>query len=88
MFHYELTFLLKKSEDNEIIKNLIASEEGKIIKEEKWGEKILAYPIKKNKTAFFYNFLIEISREKVNNLRKKLNFNDKILRYLLLISDK
>lgn len=85
MSKYELTFLLKKNEDAEIVKKLLASEEGKIIKEEKWGEKTLAYPIKKNTTAFFYNWQIEIPAEKINNLRKKLNFEEKILRYLLLV---
>lgn len=86
MTKYELTFLLKKSEDAEKIKQLLTSEEGKIIKEENWGEKTLAYPIKKNHTAFFYNWLIEIPKNKINSLRKKLNFEEKILRYLLLVS--
>ncbi len=87
MTKYELTLLLKKSEEVDLIKQLLTSNGVNIIKEEKWGEKTLAYPIKKNRTAFFYNFLIEIPKEKVNNLKRKLNFEEKILRYLLLVTE-
>lgn len=87
MSKYEFTFLLKKKEDSEIIKQLLISEGGKIIKEENWGEKTLSYPMKKNNTAFFYNWLVEIEKGKINQLRQKLNFEEKILRYLLLVNE-
>jgi len=85
--NYELTFLLKEEAELKNVKELVESF-GKIIKEEKWGEKTLAYPIKKNSRAYFYNFFIEIEKTKISELRKKLNFNEKLLRYLLLIKDK
>lgn len=81
---YELTFLLKEETDLKKIKELVETF-GKIAKEEAWGEKILAYPIKKNNRAYFFNFLLEVSKEKINDLKKKLNFENKVLRYLLLI---
>ena len=86
MEKYELTFLLRKSDDAEKIKKLLASEGGKIIKEEKWGEKTLAYPIKKSNTAFYFSYILEMPKDKIASLRKKLNFEEKILRYLLLVS--
>jgi len=42
---------------SEKVKRTIESLKGKVVKEEKWGEKTLAYSIKKNHTALFYNFL-------------------------------
>mgnify|MGYP000613304787 CR=1 FL=1 len=84
MSQYELTFLLKKKEEEKDIKDLIASIKAKIIKEEAWGEKRLSYPIKKNYSAFFFNWLIEADEKTVLALRKKLNFEEKIIRYLLL----
>lgn len=81
---YELTFLTKEETELKNVKELIESLKGKVVKEEKWGEKTLAYSIKKNHTALFYNFLFEIDKKSVAELKKKLNFNDKILRYLLL----
>jgi small subunit ribosomal protein S6 len=81
---YELTFLLNEEAELTNIKSLVESL-GKIAKEEKWGEKTLAYSIKKNNRAFFYNYTLEIDKDKTSELRKKLNFNTKILRFLLLI---
>lgn len=84
---YELTFLTKEETELKNIKELIGSFKGKVIREEKWGEKTLAYSIKKNHTALFCNFQFELDKKNVAELKKKLNFNDKLLRYLLLISE-
>lgn len=84
---YELTFLTKEETELKNIKELIESLKGKVTREEKWGEKTLAYSIKKNHTALFYNFQLEIDKKNIAELKKKLNFNDKILRYLLLVKE-
>lgn len=81
---YELVILLNEEAELKAVKELIASLSGKVEKEEKWGEKILAYPIKKNHQAKFFSLYLNIEAKKTAELRKKLNFNDKILRYLLL----
>lgn len=83
---YEFTFLLKEEAEQKNIKGLIETF-GKIVKEESWGEKTLAYPIKKNKRAYFFNWLIEIPQNKINSFRQKLNFDSKIIRYLLLVKN-
>lgn len=82
---YELTLLLNEGNELKNIKDLIASLDGKTVKEEDWGDKTLAYSIKGQPKAHFYNFVIEIDKKKVTELKKKLNFNDKLLRYLLLL---
>lgn len=84
---YELTFLTKEETELKNIKELIESYKGRILKEEKWGEKTLAYTIKKNRRAFFYNFEIEIDKKNILEFKNKLNINEKILRYLLLVKD-
>lgn len=81
---YELTFLLNEEEELTKIKELTTSLKGKISKEEKWGEKSLYFPIKKARRAVFYNWLLELDETQLKEFKKKLNFNDKILRYLLL----
>lgn len=84
---YELTFLVKEETELKTIKDLIESYKGKVTKEEKWGERTLAYTIKKNRTALFYNFQFEIDKKSVLELKNKLNLNEKILRYLLLVRE-
>ena len=84
MTQYELTFLLNEEIELKQIKGFITSLEGKILKEDDWGEKILAYPIKKNSTAHFYNVRFEMDKNKLADLKRKLNFDEKLIRYLLL----
>ena len=85
MASYELTILLNDDSELKTIKELIESLSGKIKKEDKWGEKTLAYPIKKQRTAHFFNWSFDMDKSKVTEFRKKLNFNDKILRFLLIL---
>jgi len=80
---YEFTFLVKEEAEAKNIKGLVEAF-GKITKEEAWGEKTLAYPIKKNNRAYFFNWTLEVAKDKVNSLRQKLNFEIKLLRYLLI----
>ncbi len=84
---YELVLLLNQEAELEQVKGLITSLKGKIEKEEKWGEKTLAYPIKKNHRALFFSLTFDIDKKNSGELRKKLNFNDKLLRFLLLAVD-
>ena len=84
---YELTFLIKEEAQVKIIKDLIESYKGEVTKEDRWGEKTLAYSIKKNRTALFYNLQFEVNKKSVLELKNKLNLNEKILRYLLLVRE-
>lgn len=84
---YELTFLTKDEAELKNVKQLIETYKGKAVTEEKWGEKTLAYAIKKNHTAVFYNLQIEIDKKNVLEFKNKLNLNEKILRYLLLVRE-
>ncbi len=84
---YELTFLIKEEAEAKTVKELIESCKGKVTKEDKWGEKTLAYTIKKNHTALFYNFEIEMDKKSVLEFKNKLNLSEKVLRYLLLVQE-
>lgn len=84
---YELTFLLNEEPELINLKKLIESLSGHILKEETWGKKTLAYPIKKQRNAVYYFWEFEMQNKMIKELRKKLNFNEKLLRYLLLVVD-
>lgn len=87
MNQYELIFLLNEESELGPIKKIIESHSGKILEEESWGKKTLAYPIKKLRTANYYSWKLEIDAKNISELRKKLNFNEKLIRYLLLNSE-
>lgn len=81
---YNFTFLLNEEKEIKKLKELMTSFKIKLVKEEDWGEKTLAYPIKKNKTAHFYHWLLEINPEILKDFKKNLSYNIKLIRYLLL----
>lgn len=84
---YELTFLLNEEKELTNLKTLIESFDAKVVKEDKWGKRTLVYPIKKIRSAAYYNWTIEIERSKIQELRKKLNYNEQLIRFLLLVKN-
>jgi len=84
MNKYELTFLLPEEAEAETIKTLIESLQGKISEEQKWGKRLLAYPIDKQMNGYYCTWFIEMEAKAMAELKKKLSFNEKLLRYLLL----
>ncbi len=58
--------------------------DAKFSKEEEWGEKVLAYAIKREDKGFFQNFVFETKQDLVKELEKKIIASDNVLRHLLL----
>lgn len=86
MSQYEITFLLEKEEDQKELEGLLKANSANILQQDKWGKRTLSYPIKKLKDAFYFNWKFEIPRDKLKEVKQKLNFKDNIIRYLLLIT--
>lgn len=57
---------------------------GKVKKEDLWGNKDLAYPIKKQTKGFYAHFEIEAEPKGAKGLDKTLKLEEDILRYLLV----
>ena len=62
------------------------SDSGKIIKEDMWGARDLAYPIKKQTKGYYVHFEFETEPKVVIDLDKGLKVEENILRYLLVRS--
>lgn len=84
MSKYELTFLLENEEEVKNIQALLKLQSGEVAEEKKLGKLQLEYPIKKHSSAFYFTWSINIDKKNVTELRKKLNFHEKLIRYLLL----
>jgi len=85
MSKYDFTFLLNQEAELKTIKDLIISLKGKVTKEDNWGKKTLSFPIKKTSVANFYNWQVEIESKSMKELKKKLDYNENLIRYLLLV---
>ena len=95
MNFYELTFIVRQdmssSELDKITESFVAiinSYECTVHLNEYWGLKNLAYEISKNKKGHYVFLGIEIHKECMDELERKIKLSDHVIRYLLLKVDK
>ena len=65
-------------------KKNIESENGKILSEEYWGLKNLAYEINKNKKAHYTMLIIESDPDKIEEYERKLRLNEDVIRFMTI----
>lgn len=89
MRQYETVFLispnLEEEETTKIItqiSDIISKKKGKLIQEDRWGKKKLAYPIKKFEEAFYVFFHYEGDSNIPFELEKRFKQTEAILRFL------
>ncbi|HHJ09913.1 MAG TPA: 30S ribosomal protein S6 [Bacteroidetes bacterium] len=93
--HYETVFIatpvLSESQIKETVKkvkSVITNHGGKIVHEENWGLRKLAYPIQKKSTGFYY--LIEFQGEGslIEKLETEYRRDERFIRFLTFKMDK
>ncbi len=89
MEQYETAFLisptLEEEETEKIIAQMagvISKMKGKMIKEDRWGKRRLAYQIKKHEEAFYVFFHYEGDSAIPNELERRFKQSEAILRFL------
>ena len=65
-------------------KKNIEDEKGKILSEEYWGLKNLAYEINKNKKAHYSMLIIETLSDKIEEYERKLRLHEDIIRFMTI----
>ena len=88
MRSYELVLVLRPKVSEADKKKLLDGVKAwlgglKITKEEDMGTKVLSYPIKKETSGIYLDFVLEGENVPLD-LEKKVNANDNIIRHLLL----
>ncbi len=88
---YYLTLVLKPDLDEKARKELlddvkkkIVGQVGKIEKEDLWGARDLAYPIKKQTKGYFAHFQVNTDPKVAKGIDKELKVEENLLRYLLV----
>jgi len=91
MRKYELTLIIdpklaeKDAKDiQDKLKKWVTTGKGKIVKEEIWGRKKLAYPIAKKTEGLYFFYNLDLESDQVASLDKNLKLQENIMRYLLL----
>ncbi|MFC1790446.1 30S ribosomal protein S6 [Patescibacteria group bacterium] len=95
MKKYELVLLIDSQKGRDQAKEavvevekLLSSLKGKVEETTDWGEKELAYKIKKAANAFFFLVQFSINPTKLPDLEKKLRLMENIIRYLIVVQAK
>ncbi|NTW61195.1 30S ribosomal protein S6 [Candidatus Saccharibacteria bacterium] len=93
MKEYELTVLVHPDLEVDIesplkkVRDLVTSNGGKIIKEESWGKKKLAYKVKGEDFAVYNYFEVELPADAPLKISNNLNISDEVIRYMLVVAD-
>ncbi len=70
--------------ENQIVLDLITSEDGEITETEKWGKRRLAYEIQKKREGYYFLNYFTVKAEGLPELERHYRLNEKILRYNIL----
>mgnify|MGYP001946884186 CR=1 FL=1 len=70
------------------VKDLIKSKEGKILNEEDWGLKKMAYPIQHKRSGFYHLLEFEAPGEAISSLEVDMKRDERIMRFLTMRMDK
>ena len=89
MAFYENTLVVKQDLAEKEIKNikekyndLINASSGKVVKIEEWGLLNLAHKIKNFKKGFFIHYKFEGNKLTLDEIKKKINIDSSVIRYL------
>lgn len=93
--NYETVFILtpvlsevQVKEAVKKFKKIITNNKGKMINEENWGLKKLAYPIQKKSTGFYNLFQFEADGSLIEKLETEFRRDEIIIRFLTFKMDK
>jgi small subunit ribosomal protein S6 len=93
MQEYELTVLIHPDRETDLeksldtVRELVKTSGGKVAKEDNWGKKRLAYPIKKQNFAVYVCMDVELPAAAPLKISNTLNITDDVIRYLLVKTD-
>jgi len=94
MRQYEIVILVHPDQSEQVpamierYQGIITSNKGKVHRLEDWGRRLLAYPINKIHKAHYVLMNIECGGESLNQLTDAFQFNDAVLRNLVIKKNK
>lgn len=93
MKEYELTVLIHPDLETDLdaplntVRELVTGNGGKIVSEDTWGKKKLAYKINGQDFAVYHYMEVELPADAPLKISNILNITDSVIRYLLIKAD-
>jgi small subunit ribosomal protein S6 len=91
---YELVFIVQPTVEEEPraalvekITQTISKLEGQVTQVDPWGQRRLAYPIKKHQAGFYYLMHVDMPASAVRSLERSLKLIEDVIRHLIVRTD-
>jgi small subunit ribosomal protein S6 len=85
LYHPDFEVDLSKAEDR--VKKIVTENGGKVISEDNWGKRKLAYDIKGNEHAVYVFYTVELPGAAVQKVESTLNIVSEVIRFLITKPD-
>ena len=94
MRKYEIMYILRSNLDQEAIKveveaakNIITSNNSKVLDVKEWGLRELAYEIEHNKKGYYVVMNVEATKEAINEFNRIAGYSEKIIRHIVVAQE-
>ncbi|HUC89175.1 MAG TPA: 30S ribosomal protein S6 [Patescibacteria group bacterium] len=85
LYHPDLEIDLDKAASK--VEKIFTDNKGKVVNADNWGKRKLAYPIKKNESAVYVIYTVDLPAESVRKVEAVLNITDEVIRFLITKPD-
>jgi small subunit ribosomal protein S6 len=85
LYHPDLEIDLDKATSK--VEKIFTDNKGKVVNTDNWGKRKLAYPIKKNESAVYVIYTVDLPAESVRKVEAVLNITDEVIRFLITKPD-
>lgn len=85
LYHPDLEIDLDKATSK--VEKIFTDNGGKVANVDNWGKRKLAYPIKRNESAVYVFYTLELPATGVRKIESTLNITDEVIRFLIVRPD-
>jgi small subunit ribosomal protein S6 len=85
LYHPDLEVDLEKATSR--VEKIFTDNGGKVTAQDNWGKRKLAYNIKRNESAIYVFYNVELPVENVRKVESTLNITDEVIRFLITKPD-
>lgn len=85
LYHPDLEIDLEKATSK--VEKIFTDNGGKVANVDNWGKRKMAYPIKKNESALYVFYTVELPAESVRKIESTMNITDEVIRFLIVRPD-
>lgn len=85
LYHPDLEVDLEKATSR--VEKIFTDNGGKVVEQDNWGKRKLAYAIKKNESAIYIIYTVEFPPANVLKVESILNITDEVIRFLITKPD-